>query len=355
MRTIMLIDMDSFFVACEELRKPEIRGKPVVVGADPKGGSGRGVVSTANYEARRYGIKSGMPISTAYRIKKDAIFLPVDEPYYESISRRVMAIIRGFSEKFEQVSIDEAYIDVTGVVKDYEDAVAYAASIKEKILAETGLKCSVGIGPNKLIAKMACEAAKPNGIRLVKEDEAKQFLADMPIEKLYGVGRKGAEKLRAMGFKKIADIANANPVMLFENFGAYGIELSRSANGIDESEVISDYTVKSIGRELTFDVDTVDMLTIRNALKKMSEEVAEELKRQGFSFKRVTLKIRYSNFDEHLKSKTISYISNSAETIYSTAISIYSGLPHEKLVRKIGVRVSSLEKYKGQRKIRDYL
>ncbi|MEM3228470.1 MAG: DNA polymerase IV, partial [Candidatus Micrarchaeaceae archaeon] len=186
MRIIMLIDMDSFFVACEELRRPEIRGKPVIVGADPKGGSGRGVVSTASYEARKYGIRSGMPISAAYRLKKDAIFLPVDEPYYESVSEKVMAVIRGFSEKFEQVSVDEAYIDVSEKIKDYDSAMAYAKSIKERMLKETGLRCSIGIGPNKLIAKMACEASKPDGIKLVKEDEAKKFLADMPIEKLYG-------------------------------------------------------------------------------------------------------------------------------------------------------------------------
>ncbi|MEM4098200.1 MAG: DNA polymerase IV [Candidatus Micrarchaeaceae archaeon] len=354
MRIIMLIDMDSFFVACEELRRPEIRGKPVIVGADPKGGSGRGVVSTASYEARKYGIRSGMPISAAYRLKKDAIFLPVDEPYYESVSEKVMAVIRGFSEKFEQVSIDEAYIDVSEKIKDYDSAMAYAKSIKERMLKETGLRCSIGIGPNKLIAKMACEASKPDGIKLVKEDEAKKFLADMPIEKLYGVGKKSAEKLKALGFKKISDIANANPIILFENFGSFGAELSRSANGIDNSEVISNYPVKSIGRERTFEQDTADPLTIKNALRQMSDEVASELKKQGFSFKTVTLKIRYSSFDEHLKSRTLGYVSNSADTIYNTALGIYNSITHEELIRKIGVRVSSLEKYKGQRKMQDY-
>ncbi|MEM0074516.1 MAG: DNA polymerase IV, partial [Candidatus Micrarchaeaceae archaeon] len=177
MRLILLIDMDYFFAACEELRRPEIKEKPVVVGADPKNGTARGVVSTCNYIARRYGIHSGMPISMAYRLKPDAVFLPVDDAYYENMSSKVMTIIKKYADRFEQASIDEAFVDVSESAEDYAGALKIANAIKEEIRNSLGLPCSIGIGPSKLIAKMACEAAKPNGIKLVKESEAKNFIA----------------------------------------------------------------------------------------------------------------------------------------------------------------------------------
>ncbi len=352
MRIIMLIDMDYFFAACEELRRPDIKDKPVVVGADPKKGNGRGVVSTCNYVARKYGIHSGMPISMAYRLKPDAVFLPLDEPYYESLSEKVMGIIRSHADKFEQASIDEAFIDVSKRISSYDEAFELAKEIKEEIKEKTGLPCSIGIGPSKLIAKMACEAAKPNGIKVVKEDETKAFISDMPIGKLYGVGKKTAEKLESLGYKKVSDVANANPMKLMDIFGVYGIDLYKAANGIDESEVEESYEVKSIGREKTFEKDTRSIEELEKAIRDMSAEIVQDVKRQGFAFSTVSIKLRFSDFDEHIKSKSLNYSTDSEQEIEKSAIELLNEYyDKEKLVRKIGVRVSGLKPFKGQKKL----
>ena len=184
MRTVMLVDMDYFYVACEELRHPEICNVPAVVGMNPKGGTGRGVVMTCNYKAREFGLRSGMPISTAYRLKPDAVYLSLDYDYYEGISKKIMGVIRDFADKFEQVSVDEAFIDVTDRIGN-ADAKAYSQKIKDTIFEKVGIKCSVGVGPNKLIAKMACEKAKPNGIMVVKEENVKWFISGMKIADLF--------------------------------------------------------------------------------------------------------------------------------------------------------------------------
>jgi len=356
MPTIMLIDMDYFFAACEELRKPEIRSKPVVVGADPKKGMGRGVVSTCNYKAREFGIHSGMPISIAYRLKPDAVFLPVDDAYYESMSDKVMKIIKEYAEKFEQASIDEAFIDVSKAAPDKNSAIELAQTIKERIYKELGLPCSIGIGPNKLIAKMACEAAKPNGIKYVSSEEAKQFIADMPIGKLYGVGKKTAIKLESMGYKKVADLAKANLQKLISALGTYGIELYNYANGKDESPVQENYEIKSIGREHTFEKDTANEEEIEEAIAKLAKEVASDASAKGFAFSTVTLKLRYANFEEHLKSKGIGYSSKDERDVENTAISLFkNAYERGEPLRKIGVRVSGLTTFKGQKSLRDYL
>ncbi len=356
MRVIMLVDMDYFFAACEELRKPELKGKPVVVGADPKGGNGRGVVSTCNYEARKYGIRSGMPISTAYRLKSDAVFLPVDEKYYYDTSAKIMNILKGFASKFEQVSIDEAFVDVSDKVESYDAAIAYANSIKERIFLETKLPCSIGIGTNKLLAKTACEAAKPNGVKLVKEEEAKSFLAQMPVGKLYGVGKKTEERLLALGYKNVGDLQNADLNKFVGLFGAFGAELQRHANGIDYDEVNENYEVKSIGREHTFENDTTNSEEIIGALKKSAAEVIHDVRQQGLSFKTVTIKIRYADFSEHLKGRSLKHYSNSLEDIEDTAVELFEEYAEKgEKIRKIGVRVSGLLAYSGQRKLADYI
>ena len=181
MRIIMLIDMDAFYVACEELRHPEIKEVPAVVGWDPKEGKGRGVVLTCNYKAREFGMRSGMPISAAYRLNPKAVYIKPDFDYYESISKKVMTIIRPMADRLEQVSVDEAYADVSKRVDSYEQAQGYAQMIRNTVLDGSGLKCSIGIGTSKLIAKMACERAKPNGVKLVREEDARRFLADMEV------------------------------------------------------------------------------------------------------------------------------------------------------------------------------
>lgn len=355
MRLIALVDMDYFFAACEELRRPEIKGKPVVVGADPKGGNGRGVVSTCNYPARKFGIRSGMPISMAYRLNKNAIFLPVDWEYYEKLSKQVMAVAKEYADKFEQVSVDEAYLDLSKRANSYEEALTIADRLKEDIKSQTGLPCSIGVGTNKLISKMACEAAKPGGVKVIKEEDAKAFLSKKPIGDLYGVGRKMKDKLEGLGYKTIGDLAKANLASLVGRFGVYGAELYNYANGRDDSEVEENYEIKSIGRERTFEKDTTDRAEIVKMIKNISAEVAAEVKKSGFAYKTVTIKIRYENFEEHLKSKSLSHLSDDQNEMSTNAIILFDMCAEKDAkIRKIGVRASNLRKYKGQKKISEY-
>lgn len=355
MGIILLVDMDYFFAACEERRKPELKGKPVVVGFDPKEGTGRGVVSTCNYEARKFGIHSAMPISSAYRLKPDAVFLPIDYLYYEKISEEVMSLVKTFASKHEQVSVDEIYLDISSKAKGYDDALLYAKKIKEEINSKLNLPCSVGVSVNKLLAKMACEAAKPNGIKLVKQEEARTFLKNMSVGKLQGVGKVTEEKLKSLGYNTIGDIQNADPARLVTNFRNFGQEIYEHARGIDESEIIQEWEAKSIGRERTFDTDTLDKSTIEDKIREIAKEVHSELGAKGFSFKTITTKIRYHDFSEHLKSRSISYYSSDLQTITESAIKLFEGsIDKDKAVRKIGVRVSNFTKQQGQRRILDF-
>ncbi|MDE1851734.1 MAG: DNA polymerase IV [Candidatus Micrarchaeota archaeon] len=354
MRVIMLVDMDYFFVACEELRNKDIIGKPTVVGFDPKEGKGRGVVMTCNYEARKFGIRSGMPISMAYRLKPDAIYLPLDYDWYEKVSKDVMSVIKERATKFEQVSVDEAFIDVSDKVTDFDEARIYARRIKDDIRSRIGLPCTIGVSYNKLLAKMACESAKPNGIGVVTESEAKAFLEGKSTDDLYGVGRKTKERLEAMGYRTVGELAKANPMDMMEHFGAFGIELHDYANGIDSSEVNENYEIKSISREYTFERDTSSEKDVIGAIDRLANEVIGDVKKNGFAFKVVTLKIRYSDFSEHLRSRSIRY-SNDVREIMNVCAQLYrDNAEKERKVRKIGVRVSGFIKRKGQKSMEDF-
>ncbi len=350
MRTIMLIDMDYFYVACEELRHPEIKDVPAVVGMDPKEGKGRGVVMTCNYKAREFGLRSGMPISTAYRLKPDAVYLDLDYDYYDGISARIMDIIREFAGRFEQVSVDEAFIDVSERL-GMSDPEKYARRIKDAILERVGMKCSIGIGPNKLIAKMACEKAKPDGIMEVGEKDVHGFLNGMKITDLYGVGAKTSERLERLGYKTVDDLSRANRARLVGEFGSFGAELVDYANGIDGSEVEENYGVKSVGREFTFESDTDNEDEIAAAIGKLSNLVSAELSRDQECFRTVTLKIRYGDFAEHIHSRSVK-VTNDPDTLAETAVYLYrENADRQKKIRKLGVKASNLTSYKGQRRI----
>ena len=343
--------MDYFYAACEELRRNDIKDKPVIVGADPKQGKGRGVVMTCNYNARKYGIHSAMPISIAYRIKPDAVFLPMDYPYYEEISGKVMQILKGFADDFEQVSIDEAYLDVSSRIESFESAERYANEIKDSVKREIGLNCSIGISFNKLLAKMASDAAKPNGIKVVKEEEVHKFLDSMPVGKLYSVGEKTKERLVSMGYDTVDKLSKANKMELMAEFGSVGLELHNYANGIDESKLQHEMQAKSIGREMTFEADTYDREEIEKGMKRLSDEVAMEVNKAGFVFRNVTIKLRYSDFSERLKGKAVKP-SSSADEIYETAVKLYlANVEKGRKLRKIGVRVSGLMKYGKQSRL----
>ncbi len=348
----MLIDMDYFYVACEELRNSEIKSRPAIVGSDPKGGQGRGVVMTCNYMAREFGIHSGMPISMAYRIKPDALYLPLDYDYYESVSKKIMERIKGFAGRFEQVSIDEAFIDVSDKLHGYAEAEECAKRIRNEVLGTVGIKCSIGIGPNKLIAKMACEKAKPNGIKIVKENEVREFLSGSKVDELYGIGAKTAERLKKLGYATVDELSKASNMALADEFGvSFGAEIKAFANGIDGREVTENYDVKSIGREFTFEKDTESGEEIRSAIGRLSSEVMKDVAKNQVSFKTITIKLRYYDFTEHLHSRSVK-VTNSVDTLIQTAEELYSeNADRSKKIRKIGVRVSGLISYKGQKRI----
>ncbi len=351
MRIIMLVDMDYFYVACEELRNPQVKDRATIVGSDPKKGEGRGVVMTCNYVARKFGIHSGMPISMAYRLKPDALYLPMDYDYYESVSKGIMERIRRFAERFEQVSIDEAFIDVSDRLEGWDGAMDYAREVQKDVLESTGIKCSVGIGPNKLIAKMACEKAKPNGIGMVRPQEVKGFLSGSEIGELYGIGAKTAQRLKKLGYGTVDQLSKASSMVLADQFGAtFGAELKAFANGIDEREVTGNYDVKSIGREFTFEKDTDSVEQVEDVIRRLSNDLIKDVAKRQVYFKTVTLKLRYFDFTEHLHSRTVR-VTDSVGTVIDAAQELYAqNADRTKKIRKIGVRVSGFVSYRGQKK-----
>ena len=341
-RIIFHLDMDHFYTAVEEREHPEYRGKPVVVGADPKEGKGRGVVSTSNYEARKAGVRSGMPISRAWKLCPEAIYLPPNFPLYIKVSKEIMEIAQKYADKFEQWGIDEAFLDVSERVKDYAEAEAVATQIKREISKKEQLTCSIGIGPNKLIAKIASDYQKPDGLTVVREGEAEAFLAPLPVRKLLWVGRKTEAKLKEMGINTIGDLARYDPTALTEKFGVMGTHMHLMARGIDRSEVEPRTEVKSISHETTFEEDTDDADTVLQALDRLSEEVCREVVNQSLFFKTVTIKVRYENFETHTRSKTLAFMTNRLQDLKKTARELLQTyLRQDRKIRLIGVRVSS--------------
>jgi len=342
-RVIFHLDMDHFYTAVEERERPEIRGKPVIVGADPKAGKGRGVVSTSNYEARKAGVRSGMPISQAWRLCSEAVYLPPNFPLYIKVSGEIMDIARKYTDKFEQWGIDEAFLDVTSKVKDYAEAEALARKIKQEIKEKQSLTCSIGVGPNKLIAKIASDFQKPDGLTIVREEEVEKFLVPLPVRKLLWVGRKTEAKLKALGVNTIGDLARYDPSALTSMFGVMGLQMHLMAKGIDRSEVEERTGVKSVSHETTFEEDTADSALILQALDVLCVEVQKATENQHLLFKTVTLKIRYENFETHTKSKTLPFLTNRLHDLQKITRELLSTyLRKDRKVRLIGVRVSSL-------------
>jgi len=347
-RIIFHLDMDHFFTAVEEREHPEIRGKPVVVGADPKGGKGRGVVSTANYQARKFGVRSGMPISNAWRLCPEAVYLPVKYELYTRVSNDIMVMLRKYASKFEQWGIDEAFLDVTSRVRDHGEAQTLAKQIKKEIYEREGLTCSIGISSNKLVAKIASDFQKPDGLTIVKEEEAEKFLAPLPVRKLLWVGRKTGQKLESMGVKTIGDLAHLDPTMLSEIFGTMGAQLYLMAHGIDKTEVEERGEIKSIGREVTFQEDTADFEIILRTIDELSEDVHNDASAQHVYFKTVTLKVRYENFETHTHSKTLPFLTDRLQDLRKAANELVQPyLRPDRKIRLVGVRASNF--VSGQR------
>jgi DNA polymerase IV (DinB-like DNA polymerase) len=353
-RIILHVDMDQFFAAIEEREHPEIRGKPVVVGADPKEGTGRGVVSTSNYEARKYGIKSGLPITRAWKLSPEAIFLPVDYRLYQKVSTGIMNILRDYADKFERWGLDEAFLDVTQRVNNFEEAKNLAQNIKKTIYEKENLTCSVGVGPNKLIAKIASDFRKPDGLTIVRARDAKAFLSPLDVRKLLWVGRKTENRLKIMGIETIGDLANYDATILSDKFGIGGTQLYLSAQGIDNSEVQEHWERKSISREITFEEDTSEYTLILETLDVISEDLHQELTAKNFTFKTITIKIRYENFETHTHAKTLPFFTDRLKDIQKTARELLQNYVRtDRKIRLIGVRLSNLFSTEKQRRLID--
>jgi DNA polymerase IV (DinB-like DNA polymerase) len=339
-RIILHLDMDYFFAQIEERENPQFKGKPVVVGADPKGGKGRGVVSTANYVARKYGIKSGMPISKAYQLCPNAIFLPVNIEFYEKVSKEIMEIVKKYSPVYEIVSLDEAYLDIS-FCKNWKEAENLGKKLKKEIFEKEKLTCTVGIGPNKTIAKLAAEKAKPNGLKVVKPDEVEKFLDPLDVDDLPGIGPKTAEKLRKIGINKIFELKKLSKEKLKEMFGKVGERIWERARGIDEEPVSPEEIIKSIGRQITFERDTRNPRLIFGTFEKLIKEIYDELIENNFLFRTITVICRYKGFETHTKSKTLKEPSKDFEILKkeSKKLLLKFFLESKKPIRLIGLRV----------------
>lgn len=348
-RTILHLDMDAFFAAVEQLDYPQYRGKPVIVGADPKGGAGRGVVATANYEARKYGVHSAMPISQAYKRCPHAVYLRGRYRRYSEVSRQVMSVLAEFTPVIEKISIDEAFLDITKSLALFGAAEEIGGQIKRQILAKTGLTASVGVAPNKFLAKIASDLEKPDGFVIVPVGQEHDFLKDLPISRLWGVGKKTEAALRKMGVETIGQIAQMSEVDLNRKFGKWGNALWKLSNGVDERPVAPWESQKSISQETTFGEDTGDEATIEKTLFRLAESLSRLMRKSRLKGRTVTLKIRLEDFSTFTRSKTLSDFIDSTQILKGVAISLYKKFNKKnKKVRLLGIGVSQLNSVSGE-------
>ncbi|MFH1146586.1 MAG: DNA polymerase IV [Pseudomonadota bacterium] len=338
MRTIMHIDMDAFFAAVEEVDNPELRGKPVIVG-----GSNRGVVSTASYEARKYGVHSAMPVFEARRRCPHGIFLPVRMERYREASCRIMDILKRISPLVEQVSIDEAFIDLEGTERLHGDCITVGEKIKQDVWAETSLTCSIGVAPNKFLAKIGSDMKKPDGFMIIRGEEVEAFLKDLPVGKLPGVGPKSKEVLERLGIVKASDIMRFPEELLENRLGRYGLRLRELAQGIDDSPVCPHSPVKSIGSECTLLEDTRDLSLLRKWLMSQAEEVGERLRSHDLRARTVTLKLKYNDFKMITRSRTLAETACATQVLFDAVADLLDRCALNRPVRLIGLSVSRLD------------
>jgi DNA polymerase-4 len=345
MRRILHIDMDAFFSAVEQRRHPELAGKPLVVGGEGNP-TKRGVVSTASYEARKFEIHSGMPLRTAFKLCPHAIFLPVDYEEYSRVSEEVKAILREFSPIMEDVGIDEAFLDLSSDDRPSEEI---AREIKKRIKEETDLTCSIGVAPNKLLAKMASDMQKPDGLTIIMENDIRNRIWPLPVRKLRGVGPKTEAYLKEMGIQTVGDLVSLSLDGLVEEFGqSYGSYLYEASRGVDENPLITHWEPKSISRETTFQRDVDNWQVMAKTLVELTKGVVFHMKEEGYQGRTVTLKIRFSDFMTYTRAKTLSQYTDSEEEIRKAAFNCLSRVEIKRKVRLIGVRVGDLRKIKEE-------
>jgi DNA polymerase IV len=337
-RAIAHVDMDAFYASIEQRDRPELRGRPVIVGASP---TGRGVVSAASYEARPYGVRSAMPISRAARLCPHAAFVPVDMQKYQRVSAQIMGILVDFSPLVEPVSVDEAFVDLGGTDSLFGSPLDAVRLIKRRILAETGLTASAGLAANKFVAKVASELEKPDGLVVVVAGDEARFLGALPIERLWGVGRVMAKALGDLGFTTIGQLQRAPRAILGRRFGKHGEALHDLAFGRDDRPVEPYAIPKSIGAEETFGVDCTNPAQLKTTLRAHAERVAAELREGGFSAGRVTLKLRLAPFETHTRSVSGEPTQDGLE-LYRRALALLERDRVARPVRLIGLSASRL-------------
>jgi DNA polymerase IV (DinB-like DNA polymerase) len=358
----MLVDLDYFYAQVEERRNPSIKGKPVVVCVYSGRTEDSGAVATANYIAREYGVRSGIPISLAKkRLKdnKDAVFLPIDREYYQTVSDRIMSVIRVYADLFEQVGIDEAYLDVTDRVQgDFGEARQLAYKIKDDVKEREGVTCSVGVAPNKLVAKIASDVQKPDGLTIVRPEEVRTFLAPLPADRIIGIGSKTAKKLEEMDVKTISDLANYDVVRLIQEFGkTLGNYFHNASQGVDDSPVEERGEVESISRITTLKENTRDINVIMQKADELCDDVHGKLLERGVNFKSVGIVMIMKDLTVHSRSKTFETPMYDVDVIKRTARELFDKLLNEStnVARRVGVRVSSLGRAeKAQKRITDF-
>jgi len=346
-RIIFHVDLDSFYTAVETREHPDLKGKSVIVGADPKEGKGRGVVMAASYEARALGVKAGMPISLAWRKLPDAVY---ERPHYElygSVSESVMNVLRGFADKFEQASIDEAYMDVTAKTT-WRSARDYAKAVKEAVRAREGLTCSIGAAPNKSTAKIAAAQQKPDGLTVVPPDEVQAFLNPLPVAAISGVGEKTERVLESLGIRTIGDLAMYPGKKLTEVLGRNAVWLWGIARGIEELPIEERPDAKSISVERTFERDVRDWGEIVETLDSVADNVHRRVKDAHVTFRTAGIKIRFEGFRTYTRDRTLATWTDDREVLMTTARELVAEFEgRDRPVRMLGVRVANLQRPRG--------
>ncbi len=332
--------MDAFYASVEQRDNPAIKGLPVIVGGDP---GKRGVVSAASYEARVYGVHSAMPSSQARRMCPQGIFLPVRMERYREVSRQISGILREYTPLVEPLSLDESFLDVTGSEKLFGPALSIAGQMKQRILKTTGLTASAGIAPNKFLAKIASDFRKPDGLVEILPETVQEFLRDLPISKLWGVGKSTEEVLKGMGILRVGQLAAYPPERIEKKLGKFGLELLSLARGEDERPVTPDSEAKSISQEETFTPDLSCLEEMRKALLDQSERVGWELRKQNLKGCTVTVKVRYPDFTTVTRSVTLPLPTDQGIEIYQTAQKLlHKTEALQRNARLLGVGISSL-------------
>ena len=349
-RIVMLVDLDYFYAQCEERRNPSIKDKPVVVCVYSGRTEDSGAVSTANYVARKYGVKSGIPISLAKRKLKDidAVFLPVDKEFYREVSDKIMEILRSYADRFEQVGIDEAYMDVTQRTKgNRQEAKKLAVIIKDDVLFQQKLTCSIGVGPNKLVAKIAADIQKPDGLTMVKPEEVESFLSPLPVRRLVGVGKKTEKKLETLGVRTVGQLARLDVQRLIEVFGRkLGTYFHNASLGIDDEPVQERSEPESVSRISTLKEDTRDLAVILDEAYRLCGNVHARLLNLGLLYRSVSIYLVAGDLSVHSRSKTFENPTSDLETFKKTAKELYEKFLGESdfEARRVGVKVSNLTK-----------